>query len=333
MATDYMRALETRLQWLAWAKKEGKEAWNNIEIVKGMMVQKRPGERTFPEELPAYEVCLETGDTFCMNREFCDLVDHARQTVPDDLMFEASWMQSEHGWLWLETPFRVPIPEKDKHHYKDYPDLKQLATVSAIGWAKIPPFVTSSNGRICTEGSYHFLCYQPFSRWNVPGFGCWSHFTVIDGDRLIDRIHQFETNAGIEKGGYKIDRNNDTMHEMRWIYAAFHLMAQKLATTLSNPAPRHTRKRMEREQSQLQPLVKVVTLRRLEQDRKRDALQRLLTPNTVDWQWKWAVRGHWRNQWFPSLEDHRQIFIEAYVKGPEDKPFKMPGHQIFVARR
>jgi hypothetical protein len=45
-------------------------------------------------------------------------------------------------------------------------------------------------------------------------------------------------------------------------------------------------------------------------------------PSPVGWQHQWVVRGHWRNQWFPAHETHRQIWISPYVKGPEDKPLK-----------
>ncbi len=36
---------------------------------------------------------------------------------------------------------------------------------------------------------------------------------------------------------------------------------------------------------------------------------------------QFPVRGHWRNQWFPSIEAHRQVWISPYVKGPEGAPF------------
>lgn len=36
---------------------------------------------------------------------------------------------------------------------------------------------------------------------------------------------------------------------------------------------------------------------------------------------RFPVRGHWRNQWYPSLQAHRQRWVDGYVKGPEDKPF------------
>lgn len=36
---------------------------------------------------------------------------------------------------------------------------------------------------------------------------------------------------------------------------------------------------------------------------------------------QFPVRGHWRNQWYPSIEEHRQVWIAPYIKGPEDAPF------------
>lgn len=38
---------------------------------------------------------------------------------------------------------------------------------------------------------------------------------------------------------------------------------------------------------------------------------------------KFVVRGHWRNQWYPSVGRHRQIWITPYVKGPDWAPLKL----------
>lgn len=37
---------------------------------------------------------------------------------------------------------------------------------------------------------------------------------------------------------------------------------------------------------------------------------------------RWAVRGHWRQQWYPSLGLNRPVFIHPYLKGPDGAPFK-----------
>ena len=43
------------------------------------------------------------------------------------------------------------------------------------------------------------------------------------------------------------------------------------------------------------------------------------------------VRGHWRNQWYPSLEDHRTIWIDGFVKGDASLG-TVTGPKVYVAR-
>ena len=43
------------------------------------------------------------------------------------------------------------------------------------------------------------------------------------------------------------------------------------------------------------------------------------------------VRGHWRNQWYPSLKDNRAIWIDGYIKGDTALGIVM-GQKIHVAR-
>jgi hypothetical protein len=37
---------------------------------------------------------------------------------------------------------------------------------------------------------------------------------------------------------------------------------------------------------------------------------------------RWMVRGHWRQQWYPSRQVHRPVWITPHLKGPEDKPIR-----------
>jgi hypothetical protein len=50
---------------------------------------------------------------------------------------------------------------------------------------------------------------------------------------------------------------------------------------------------------------------------------------SVDYAHRFMVSGHWRNQWYPSLHRHRQVWVTPYVKGPADKPFKPPLRRVF----
>jgi hypothetical protein len=53
----------------------------------------------------------------------------------------------------------------------------------------------------------------------------------------------------------------------------------------------------------------------------------------IDWSCQWMVKGHWRNQYHPRSQEHRPAFIQSYVKGPEDKPFRASPETIFAAVR
>lgn len=48
-----------------------------------------------------------------------------------------------------------------------------------------------------------------------------------------------------------------------------------------------------------------------------------------EWRHRWVVRGHWRNHWYPSLKDHRPVWISPYLKGPADAPL-LGGEKVTV---
>ena len=48
----------------------------------------------------------------------------------------------------------------------------------------------------------------------------------------------------------------------------------------------------------------------------------------VDWSCRWKVSPHRRNQWYPSTQSHKLIWIPAYIKGPEDKPLKQTVYRV-----
>jgi hypothetical protein len=76
-----------------------------------------------------------------------------------------------------------------------------------------------------------------------------------------------------------------------------------------------------------EPIVRVIHLRRKEQNRNAES------GGTIDYSCQWLVRPHWRNQYHPSTGERKPVFIDAYIKGPEDKPFKPPKDYVFKVDR
>ena len=106
--------------------------------------------------------------------------------------------------------------------------------------------------------------------------------------------------------------------EDRQLMATFWALCSQKITVESIQAPtRAMRREAQRAGRGEPPSVRVIRLRepttRTETDAGRE----------VEWSHRWVTSAHWRNQWYPSTGQHRPIPIEAYIKGPADKPLKV----------
>lgn len=134
--------------------------------------------------------------------------------------------------------------------------------------------------------------------------------------------------------GHDDERTQVEMKLMKlFIIAANTFMRQKLLDVQEEPLDRYARKRLEKQVIQRPgarlPLVHSVHLRQRQAPKS--------TPSSdskpVDWQVQWSVRGHVRQQWFPSLNEHLPRYIHPYLKGPEDKPMKPRATPIYEVTR
>lgn len=94
------------------------------------------------------------------------------------------------------------------------------------------------------------------------------------------------------------------------------LMGERIITSERRPAGRPARREAQRHGYDPHA-PRVIELRRptnREMDPEGERLR------DVNWSHRWIVGGHWRNQWFPSEQRHKQIYIGAYEKGPADLP-------------
>lgn len=113
-----------------------------------------------------------------------------------------------------------------------------------------------------------------------------------------------------------------TLTFMRPFQALLRLMAQEVLAT-TRIASSQSRKRSRR--AGRQESVLVVRL-----PRRAGSSNGHGHGGTVEWSKQWWVNGHWRNQWYPRLETHRQRWIHGYVKGPGDKPFEPHVERAFA---
>ena len=263
-------------------------------------------------------------DTFMMDEHFCDLVDYARRSIPETLSFETTWMLTRSGWLWISNPFRMP---EYKRYQKDSSGewlrdsegrlIEDTQVYSSHGLVQCVAWTLDS------DYSYRFVCFEAMDGV----FEIGADMNLRQGDCVGTLITGAE-NYRYRDGWLRTDDENNSLHEVRWIYAAMHLMSQRLAMTVRKAGDRQIRRRWAAAKSPIVPEVRFVTLRRMQADRAKAGAM-----SDIDWQWQWPVKGHWRNQWFPSEQENKTIWIEDYVKGPIDKPMKPAQSTIFNATR
>lgn len=109
--------------------------------------------------------------------------------------------------------------------------------------------------------------------------------------------------------------------------AALLFLEQRIAVASKEQVDRLARKRLDKADI-VYPELRVVRLRTSKHQAPSDN-----DPNPVDWQYRWLVRGHWRQQYYRSDDEHRPLWITPYVKGPEDKPLKAPNKSVFAVVR
>lgn len=115
------------------------------------------------------------------------------------------------------------------------------------------------------------------------------------------------------------------------IAAMIGFLGLELTELVRERLPRSDRRRRQKSgNDDPDPDIRMVALRR----RHLEYSGITPSPDQVDWSCRWVVSGHWRQQWYPSTQENRPIFISPYVKGPDDKPLKTDtAEKVFVVRQ
>jgi hypothetical protein len=110
------------------------------------------------------------------------------------------------------------------------------------------------------------------------------------------------------------------------------LMGQTLATSAEVEPTRASLKFIRRLDPGLLATTRYVQLRHRSTVPEARAAADGATPGRT-YQHRWYVRGHWRNAWYPSRQDHRPVWIDPHLKGPDGAPILDPTKLVSVLKR
>jgi hypothetical protein len=247
---------------------------------------------------------LRQASCYAWNTETTAALVSAARTVPPATLFQRAVLPSPLGWWWFEAPVKLP------HRIDD-----SIDHIVALLWGPAGPEEPAGIVvRMFVRARFTFVDPFPFAQIHIR-----------DGDRLDVTLSavQLESDPEFKEA---------ELHAAVWILSV--LMAgatwlqSRVVSWTSGHIERHRRKQLAREANAPLPSdVKVIELRRAESmARAPDG-----SGEVVDWSCRWVVDGHWRNQ--PYKDEHKLVYIMPYVKGPADKPLKVPAHTVFAVRR
>lgn len=281
----------------------------------------------------AEEPKLLDADPIFVSSEMCDLVEAAASLdLADPFRPEPLYvtdLPTDTGFLWYEKPFWIP----DRFH--------EPVTLKAASWAPIV---------VMAEGETHETAdlKTAMERWRSGGMDwkdgagialtLYSEWDDEPAEELrkmgmppgpLAPLHFTPWYFGMTYDGNDVDENGkETGAEWWWriLQITFRLMQQQLAAKEHFRSERHQRREMRRIAFPERETL-VVRLRRERHGETADE------HGPANYSHRFIVSGHWRNQWYPKAEEHRQIWISPYVKGDESLPLVIKPRRAMVWTR
>jgi hypothetical protein len=281
---------------------------------------------------------LQLADPYFVSKEIGQLVEHAARSFPDNVSLTADLLMSHFGWLYFSESIKC-------HNLRikafSWSPIRQRLPGHQLEGIELVPYV---DDKIYP----HPLKYSPLLfRLTVNNFieaekGIDHQRNLTEKERQLSKLAEIVTSLTSEER-IKFDQEiNDIKQKIndpdniiaevdriRIFLCLLSFMNQKLVVAQGQSASEQVKRRYRREHGQQHnpPAIKVIVLRRKEHAARLESEE-----NKINWSYRWLVSGHWRQQWYSSIQAHKALWIHPYAKGPEDKPLKQPVKLFAVVR-
>jgi hypothetical protein len=262
-----------------------------------------------------YNTPLLSGECFYWAPAILDLIEKASDSIPDHWTFLPEAILTPCGFSWLGRPVNVPIMHEE------------ISPLRALTW--VPGVEEVRDG-------YDFgmnIIEPPYNKspFDLQKGDLAVVFFLELGGKLPAPVFSYNVRIGQTLGdvykdlGIVSTENLSTIRTIKFLAAMFAFIEQKILIVSRKQAVRSTRKRVD--SLGYNNMINVITLRQAARQQSSDETQ-----EDVEWSCRWIVRGHWRDQWYPSIKRNQPIWIAPYIKGPEDKPLREPQRLFKVIR-
>lgn len=271
---------------------------------------------------------LDRATTFYVENDMISLVSHASYSMPRQV-FQYTDLPCDYGFVLFQTP----ILTKDVRG--------RTISVAAVSWGpavgidkmknQIPgvSLMFYSDIEDPRDSDHEYLSEShkilaekcnaiipKHSLFHVTNMAYGTDIAEVTEHELMTLRNEDGTESTVPYSQVN-NAETGTVDPHRFFYA-FLVLSQQRVASIARVVDRHAVRRMKREMSTPPEdgVIQVVGLRRYSKPRDDDEDE----GNSINWTHRWIVHGFWRNQWYPSLGTHRLIWINDFVKGPENLP-------------
>jgi hypothetical protein len=247
---------------------------------------------------------LKSGNPFYWDATTCELVTATALQMPP-MTLRPEDLIVPFGFCWFARPLPLAVPD---------------------GFPRSLPLVGYAWGEVPGRG----VMLMPFSPSPKRHSGAPTQLTMWEYGHSFEQLAESVTNLA-RKDAHLKDREIQAVRrveQMRYIAACTVFMQQRILTQHTERADRSTRRRLDRAGWTHDPEIKVIRLRRASSSPSSESGH-----EPVEWTCQWVVSGHWRQQFYPSTNEHRPVFVLPYIKGPEGLPLKAPAERVFAVVR
>jgi hypothetical protein len=266
---------------------------------------------------------IQRADPIYVSMDITDLVDHARWSFdPEPLLPGDPFVPS--GFAIFPRPIYMEDAPWDEEHPGRY---KEGIPVRAVAWM---PMHTEDLSAGCYWISFfNHVDDDPdfeggFQRWSPNERQYFRRFAPL----LIGHNFQWSWGDTPQKSSALVYENETeeqghlrARHQSALMQTFWRIGQQRV------PVPERVPRGLWRDSKRKgieHRDVKVMTLRRA-REKEYEPTGRAMKVRSI-------TSGHWRNQWYSSIQEHRQIWIFPYMRGPEDAPLITPQRAVEFRR-
>lgn len=304
---EWVRAAEVQLETYRWWTSPEGQRWLRGWIAAEKRSEARKGD--YYDLLSHAEPSkLLTADAIWISPEMCEIVQAARDGFQPESMEREDFI-THTGFAYFAHPLWM------------YDRSERKVSIGAMSWC---PVIFKSEGletAEVTEKDTDGMAITLYSSTIDPNDDYGEHLRLFHeryGSELVP-LHLTTVIFGepLDEGDLLDDEGRYTGADHWWktVQSTLRLMQQRVFVQEEARLPRATRRRMQREGAGHIEEVLVIRLRRPSATRAEpeEPSGRTLTHRHLR-------DGHWRGQWYPSLQRHRQIWISPTIVGDENLP-------------